>query len=127
MSIEQTADQFFQAIERGDVAELNRLFADDAAIWHNFTGTSQSKTDCIETLARFAGAAESKYVVDARYVAGDVVCQRHHIHVRMRADGQQRIVPVAIFVTIRDGKVTHIHEYLDSAHVVQEALEHAAA
>jgi ketosteroid isomerase-like protein len=44
--------------------------------------------------------------------------------------GATRVIPVAIFLTIRDGKVTEIYEYLDSAHAVPEAfegIEHGAA
>ena len=30
------ADRFFEAIPKGDVDTLRRLYAPDAAIWHNF-------------------------------------------------------------------------------------------
>lgn len=122
MSIEAIADEFFTAIENGDVATLNRLYADSAGIWHNFDGIRQSKAEGVQTLAQFASAAESKYVLEERFVVGDRVIQRHNIHVRMKETGATNIIPVAIFLTIRDGKVTEIYEYLDSAHVVPEAF-----
>ncbi|WP_336965219.1 nuclear transport factor 2 family protein [Sphingobium aquiterrae] len=123
MSIESIADAFFAAIENGDVDTLNRLYDDEAGIWHNFDGITQNKKDGVQTLAQFAAAAESKYVIEERFVIGDRVIQRHNIHVRMKASGATNVIPVSIFLTIRDGKVTEIYEYLDSAHVVPEAFE----
>lgn len=123
MSIETIADTFFAAIENGDVDTLNRLYDDEAGVWHNFDGITQTKQQGVQTLAQFAAAAESKYVIDERFIIGDRVIQRHHIHIRMKASGATRVIPVAIFLTIRDGKVTEIYEYLDSAHAVPEAFE----
>jgi ketosteroid isomerase-like protein len=42
MSIETIADTFFAAIENGDVDTLNRLYDDEAGVWHNFEAPPES-------------------------------------------------------------------------------------
>ncbi|MGV3770363.1 MAG: nuclear transport factor 2 family protein [Sphingobium phenoxybenzoativorans] len=126
MSIEAIAEAFFKAIEQGDVDTLNRLYADDAGVWHNFDGITQTKAEGVQTLAQFAAVADSRYELQQRYVVGDTVIQRHNIHIRMKATGASKVIPVAVFLKFRDGKVAHIYEYLDSAHVVAEAFEGVA-
>lgn len=123
MSIEAIADAFFQAIENGDTDTLNRLYADDAGIWHNFDNVTQTKEEGVQTLAQFAALAESRYVVHQRYVVGDTLIQRHHINIRMKDSGATKTVQVAIFMAIRDGQVHQIYEYLDGSDVVAEAFE----
>jgi ketosteroid isomerase-like protein len=122
MSIEAIADEFFAAIENGDIDTLNRLYDDDAGVWHNFDRVTQTKAEGVQTLAQFSAAAESKYVIGERFVIGDRVIQRHDIHIKMKETGAENVIPVCIFLTIQGGKVTQIYEYLDSAHVVPEAF-----
>ncbi len=129
MSIEAIADEFFAAIPTGDRDTLDRLYADDAGVWHNFDGVTQTKAEGLRMLARFAAAVESRYEVTQRYVVGDTLIQRHDIHTRVRETGATNVIRVAIFLTIRDGKVRQIHEYLDSSQVAPEVfagVEHAA-
>ncbi len=126
MSIEAIVDEFFKAIEQGDVETLNRLYADDAGVWHNFDDITQTKAEGIQTLTQFAAVADARYELEKRHVVGDTVIQRHRIHVRIKETGATNIIPVAIFLTVRDGKVTHIHEYLDGTQVIPEAFEGVA-
>lgn len=126
MTIEALVEEFFAAIENGDQSTLERLYAEDAGVWHNFDGVTQTRAEGIQTLMQFAAAAESKYVMNECFVVGDTVIRRHDIHVRMRASGARNVIPVAIFITVRDGKIVRIYEYLDSSHVVPEAFANIA-
>jgi hypothetical protein len=42
---------------------------------------------------------------------------------RKRANGRIMQFDIAVFYTLRDGRITHIHEILDSFEVVQQVLE----
>lgn len=123
MSMEEIADQFFAAIENGDAAALERLYAEDVVVWHNFRDVTQSRAESVQSLAQFAAAATCKYIIEARYVVGDTVIQRHRVHVEMRETGETKDIAVAFFMTIRDGRVSLIHEYIDSADAVSETFE----
>lgn len=122
MSIEAIADEFFAAIPKGDGDTLDRLYADDAGVWHNFDGVTQTKAEGLQMLAQFAAAVESRYDVAERYVVGDTLIQRHDIHTRVRETGATNVIRVAIFLTIRDGQVHRIYEYLDGAQVPPETF-----
>jgi uncharacterized protein len=117
MSIESVATEFFGAVERGDEEALDRLYDDEVAIWHNFTGKSMDKQSNMSALLKLASVGTAKYKVLEKHVAGDRVVQRHILEVSTRS-GNRMSIPAAIFLTIRNGRIVRIDEYIDSAHVV---------
>ena len=58
--------------------------------------------------------AQIRYEVVERVLLGDRVMQRHLLHCRV-ANGEEIVIPACIFVTVRDGKISRIDEYLDTA------------
>jgi ketosteroid isomerase-like protein len=122
MLIGELVDRFFTAIEKGDASTLERLYADDVTIWHNFTGRTQAKKEGIASLIKFAEVATSKFSVLERHISGDSIAQRHEIDVVMKT-GEAFHIPVAIFMTMKNGQIIRIHEYLDSADVVRGTID----
>ncbi len=122
MRIEEISDHFFAAIENGDSVTLNQIYADDVTVWHNFSGYAQAKAEGIATLVRFAEVAQSKYDVIERHIAGDKVAQRRTIEITPHDGSDKRTITVAMFLTFKDGQITYIYEYLDSADVVEAAI-----
>lgn len=116
----EIARQLFDALESADVAALKELYAPDAVLW---TNTAQRELDARE-IAAFLPAMARK-MPDRRYVdrcitpfAGGFV-HRHRL-TGTRKDGARVAAACCAIVSVEDGKVTRIEEYLDGRQ--QEAL-----
>lgn len=113
----ELANRLFKCIESKDIAGVAALYHDDIAVWHNFTGTAQSKTENLRNLGDFAKAvAQIRYAVLERIDLGGRVIQRHDLHCRV-ADGREFAIPACIFITVENGRIRRIEEYLDTAQV----------
>ncbi|MFT3728157.1 MAG: nuclear transport factor 2 family protein [Terricaulis sp.] len=117
MSAEQTLDTFFAAIERADVAAVSALYADDATVWHSNDKITQNKAENLRTLGFLTKVAILRYTVLERVISGESVAQRHRVEISVRASGRKATSDAAIFFTIRDGRIQHIDEYIDSGSV----------
>jgi len=108
------ARRFFDAIEAGDTETAAACYADDAAIWHNTDGQLQGKAANLETLKRFTGAVSDIRYTDRRVAsfAGGFVQQ----HVLKARRGEREVeLAAAIVCEVRDGRITRLDEYFDSA------------
>jgi ketosteroid isomerase-like protein len=114
MKAAEVADKFFRAIETSDLDALQQIYHDELEVWHNFTGIKQSKADNIASLAMMSVLRSIKYEVQERITSGNRVAQRHRLCIETMA-GMSFDLPVAIFITVRDGKIARIDEYFDSA------------
>lgn len=114
-SVMATAAALFDAIERKDVDAVARLYADDVAVWHNFDDVSQNKA---ANLAVLRGLCEHvpaiRYEVFERHaLGGGRMVQRHVLRARTPS-GAEIAIPACIFVTVEDGRISRIDEYLDT-------------
>ncbi len=111
----EIAAALFAGIEAGRSADVAAIYADDIAVWHNFTNSEQRKADNLKTLeGLIAGAAAIRYEVIERLLLEDGrVLQRHNLRVRSRA-GEEFVIPACIFITVREGRIARIDEYLDT-------------
>lgn len=117
MGIEVVVDRFFAAIEACDVEALQAIYSDDAGIWHNFTDRTQTKQQNIARLSEARALGTLKYEVVERIVVGDRVIQRHIVRIKTEGN-RETLLHAALFITVRAGKIVHIHEYLDSRQMV---------
>jgi ketosteroid isomerase-like protein len=109
------AGRLFDCIERKQVREVAALYGDDIAVWHNFSNAEQSKAENLAVLEGLVASVESlRYEVHERVLLGDRVLQRHDLRCRTRS-GEEIVIPACIFVTVRDGRIQRIDEYLDTA------------
>ena len=51
-AIRQLAENFFNAIEHGDLKAVESIYAPDAIIWHNTDGTSVTAEENLEALRK---------------------------------------------------------------------------
>ena len=110
-----TAAALFAAIEGSNPPGVAALYADDVEVWHNFSNACQSKA---ENLAVLTALVESvpriRYEVLERVLLEDGrVLQRHNL--RAGTDSTEVVIPACIFLTIEDGLILRIDEYLDTA------------
>jgi ketosteroid isomerase-like protein len=110
-----TAADLFAAIEAKDPAAVGALYADDVAVWHNFDDACQDKAANLATLSGLCAAATKiRYDVTERLeLEAGRVLQRHVLRVSVPS-GETFAIPACIFVTVANGKITRIDEYLDT-------------
>jgi ketosteroid isomerase-like protein len=109
-------DRLMAAIERSDTKNAAACYAPDARIWHNFDGVEQSVDENMRSLGwmdkRLSGR---KYEIVARHAfAGGFVQQ--HVLTGTLNNGEPFRMPACIVVTLKDGLIARLDEYLDTAH-----------
>lgn len=109
------AARLFEHIENKNIDGVAQLYADDVEVWHNFSDASQDKATNLKTLAGLcAGVAEIRYDVQERLVLPDGrVLQRHVLCGRV-GDGTEVRIPACMLISIADGCIRRIDEYLDT-------------
>lgn len=110
-----TAARLFAGIEAGRSAEVSAIYADGIEVWHNFSNRIQTKAENLRTLeGLIASAGAIRYEVIERLALDDRrVMQRHNLRVRT-AQGEEFVIPACIFITVDDGRIVRIDEYLDT-------------
>jgi uncharacterized protein len=112
---EDTVIRFFAALEAGDIDTVRAIYAPDALIWHNDDLIEQPVEENLKVLAGLHKAVSGlHYEVIRRAPADDGVIQQHILRGRLR-NGQEVALHAAMYLQVRDGHVTRIEEYLDSA------------
>lgn len=113
--IEDTVRRFFAALEAGDIGTLREIYAPDAVIWHNDDLIEQSVDDNLKVLAGLHRAVSGlRYDIVRRAVTDDGVIQQHVLRGALPG-GVAVELHAAMYLQVRDGHVTRIEEYLDSA------------
>jgi len=110
----KTADGLFAAIERGDLAAVDALYADDVVVWNSVMPRPMDKARSLAVLEwLLAPGVTRQYEVHERMIDGDRLAQRHTL--RVGIPGHDVIeMPVSLFITIADGRILAIDEYVDS-------------
>jgi ketosteroid isomerase-like protein len=108
-------DAFARAIARGDADGLRALCAPDAVFWLNLGPVEMPAAERLALIERERAHTRSMAAVDVRVTptADGFVVQQTSV-VTMPSGDELRI-PVCVLVTVRDGRVTRVDEYADSA------------
>jgi ketosteroid isomerase-like protein len=110
------AERFMGAIQAGDGEAVRACYAPDARIWHNNDGLEQTVDQNLKVLAWFARKLPDRhYRVLSRDALKDGFVQQHVLEATL-PDGRGWTMPACVVVRMKDGKVTRLDEYLDSAH-----------
>jgi ketosteroid isomerase-like protein len=113
---EELLDEFFAAIQRGDIDTVSALYADDVEVWHNVTRSSLDKQGSLDLLRYWLrSVTDMRYHVLERRTFDGGAMQRHEVHGVARGTALQ--VPVCIVFHVAGGRITRIYEYLDRAAV----------
>lgn len=114
------AKRFFDCVEQGDIDGLVACYAPNAEIWHNTDEQIQGPEDNRKTLAGMVTRILDR-VYDNRRVevyAGGFV-QQHVLCGTRALDGVRVALPACIVCAVKDGKITRLDEYFDSARVAE--------
>jgi ketosteroid isomerase-like protein len=113
--IEDTVNRFFAAIEAGDIEQVKAIYAPDCLIWHNDDLLEQPVGDNLKVLAGLHRAVSGlRYDVVRRAVTDHGVIQQHVLRGSL-PNGAEVALHAAMYLQVRDGHITRIEEYLDSA------------
>jgi ketosteroid isomerase-like protein len=113
-----TADRLFSAIERGDVAAVDRLWSNDIAVWRVGARRDNEKARAMRVIEWFITATtQRRYeILDRRLFDGGFV-QQHILHAVGHA-GQSISMRVCIVIRVGvDGLIDRIDEYFDPAEI----------
>jgi ketosteroid isomerase-like protein len=110
------ADELFAAIERGDEARLDQLFADDITVWRAGARRDDDKVRALKVLRWFIGVTtQRRYeILDRELFPGGFV-QQHILHATGREGG---LIAVRVCIVIKLGVnalISRIDEYFDPA------------
>lgn len=122
---EQIVDAFIAAMEAGDADAAESLLHSDIQVYYNFM-PSLPKPEFIELQRKVDSAATRKLTLIERQVAGNRVIQRHQLCLTTHA-GVVNIIDAALFLTVENGLITEMGEYLDSAQLNHDLLKDDAA
>ena len=111
-----TVAELFEAIENKDPEAVARLYSDDVQVWHNFSNTSQNKSENIAVLSALCeNVPELHYDIIERVMLDESrVLQRHTLRAKI-VSGEEVLIPACMLLEVRNGLITGIKEYLDSA------------
>ncbi|MDX1649681.1 MAG: nuclear transport factor 2 family protein [Myxococcota bacterium] len=95
-AVDALASRFFAAIERGDAAALEALYAPGMVVWHNTTRAAQSREDNLALLARLHRRLGGwRYASVRREVFDGGFVQQHVLHATL-PDGREVEVPACV-------------------------------
>ncbi len=108
------AELFFRALERGDIDAIRSIYAPDARIWHNHDRKEQTVEENLKVLAWVArNLTNRRYRVQRRVAIPGGFLQQHVLEAETA--GGPFSMPACIVVEAKDGRITRLEEYLDSA------------
>jgi len=110
----EIAERFFRAVENGDIETIRSIYAPDARIWHNHDRKDQTVEENLRVLAWVAANLKNRrYRVQRRVAIPGGFLQQHVLEAE--TVGGPFSMPACIVVEIKDGRITSLEEYLDSA------------
>jgi ketosteroid isomerase-like protein len=111
----QLAESFFNAIERGDLAAVQAIYAPDAIVWHNTDGRAVQVDENLETLESFIQHVPERHYTRRRLEVFEGGFVEQHLLRGKLADGREVSLAACIVCKVRDGRITRLDEYFDSA------------
>jgi ketosteroid isomerase-like protein len=111
----EVARRLIAAIEAGDVATVESLYADDMVGWRSFDQKELGKKPMLRVIEFLV-----KHVRDVHYenirveTTPSGYVEQHVLHATA-PDGTKVAVPACLVVEVRDGRIRRLDEYLDSA------------
>ena len=113
----QLAERLFAAITAGDADAVRDIYAPDAVIWHNNDGLEQSADDNLRVLRWVITNIDGLRYENVRRQRTESGFMQQHVLRGTAPNGHPLNIPACIVCTVRDGRITRLEEYLDSAHI----------
>ena len=107
------ADRLFAAIEAGDIDAVGDLYDEDVRVWTNIDPRERDLRRSLNVLRWLTSHLQDiRYEIRRRDALPDGFLQEHTLRGTV-PDGSEVAMPACLVVTVRDGRIVRIHEYLD--------------
>ena len=113
--IRELANRVMEAAEADDAAAGRACYTEDATLWLNITGQTVNIDDHAQSAAAIRSRVKDLRYVDIVVIPFDQGYVQQHVITGELASGTKLNVPACFVVRVRDGKVAHRDEYVDSA------------
>ncbi|MEO8540123.1 MAG: nuclear transport factor 2 family protein [bacterium] len=111
----EVCEQLFAAIMRGDIDAVRAIYAPDAVIWHNNDMLEQTPDENLRTLSWVTRNIKNvSYEEIRRHETATGFVQQHVLR-GIAPNGAALELPACIVCAVKDGRITRLEEYLDSA------------
>lgn len=110
-------ERFVAAIEAGDQRALELLMHEDCMVHANFLPVPNNRTTTLAILRWLHENVRDLRYDDVRIQLTDSGYVQQHVLRGIAPGGSELRAPACLIVTVHDGRITRIDEYLDSAHV----------
>ena len=121
------AEHFVTSIERGDTAAVRACYAPDAKIWHNTDGVEQTVDQNIERVKWLVSTLPDCHYRILRRVALENGFLQTHVLEGTRPGGERFRLDACVIVTMANGVITRLDEYLDSAQTYAAVANRSSA
>lgn len=111
----ELCDLFFAAISRGDIDAVRAIYAPDAVIWHNDEKAEQTPDRNLKVLGWVTRNIKDMRYEEVRRHATPTGFVEQHVLRGVAPNGAPLEIPACIVCEVRDGHITRLDEYLDSA------------
>lgn len=111
----EICDRLFAAIAAGDVDTVRALYAPNAVIWHNYDMVEQTAEQNLAVLRWVTRNIKGMRYEDSRSFDTGAGFVEQHVLRGTAPDGTPLEVPACVVVTIENGLITRLDEYLDTA------------
>jgi ketosteroid isomerase-like protein len=113
--ISALSNRFLSALERGDPTEVRAFYTSDARIWHNYDDVAQTVDENLKMLAWMSRKLPQRhYRIVRREILPDGWFQQHVLEATL-PDGSTFRMLACCVVTVSEGLVAKIEEYVDPA------------
>jgi ketosteroid isomerase-like protein len=109
------AKRFFDAVEAGDIETVGAIYAPGAVIWHNTDGQQTTRDENLETLKGFVRLIPERRYIERRLNVWTDGFTHQHVLEGVRRDGARVSLACCIVCQVKDGQITRLDEYFDSA------------
>ncbi|MBK6317334.1 MAG: nuclear transport factor 2 family protein [Dehalococcoidia bacterium] len=111
----ELCDLFFAAISRGDIDAVRAIYAPDAVIWHNDEKAEQTPDRNLKVLGWVTRNIKDMRYEEVRRHETPTGFVEQHVLRGVAPNGAPLEIPACIVCEVRDGHITRLDEYLDSA------------
>ncbi|HEX7820193.1 MAG TPA: nuclear transport factor 2 family protein [Sphingobium sp.] len=112
---ENIIDRLFGALSAGDVQAAADCLTADGIIWHGFDRIEQDRAAAIAGWEGFVAHFSDRRFIDIRRQATPTGFVQQHVLTVRTADGRAIAWPICVVVTVRDGLIERLDEYIDRA------------
>jgi ketosteroid isomerase-like protein len=110
------ADRLFGAIERGEYATVDDMWADDVTVWHTGDSQDNDRVRALKVIRWFLDntTRRSYEILDRQYFDGGFV-QQHVLRAGRSADTSIEMRVCIVIKVDTEGRITRVDEYFDPA------------